>query len=195
MITNAFAKESDRAAVRIQTLRSATRGLGRRDSCGRENAVTCCMGVRGSIFLRSTEKSIRLRPTRLQDRSARTDSRGEQSHARVSRVDAKIKGPVVNHTQTGKAKEARKSETSFWRGERRLIASLPAAPHHARKRVGVCWSMLVILVWLLTGPTFQFFPIPGSYHQYGTTIVTFPDVFLIQNTQNRDAISDASKTR
>ena len=47
--------------------------------------------------------------------------------------------------------------------------------------------MLVILVWLLTGPTFHFSDTWQLIINTGTTIITFLMVFLIQNTQNRDA--------
>src|SRR5438874_12029414 len=47
-------------------------------------------------------------------------------------------------------------------------------------------AMLVILVWILTGPTFHFSDTWQLIINTGTTIVTFLMVFLIQNTQNRD---------
>ena len=43
-----------------------------------------------------------------------------------------------------------------------------------------------ILVWLITGPIFQFSDTWQLIINTGTTIVTFLMVFLIQNTQNRD---------
>src|SRR5437660_4268609 len=57
--------------------------------------------------------------------------------------------------------------------------------------LGSAWAfagaMLVILVWILTGPTFHFSDTWQLIINTGTTIVTFLMVFLIQNTQNRDA--------
>jgi low affinity Fe/Cu permease len=50
-----------------------------------------------------------------------------------------------------------------------------------------CGAVLVILVWLVTGPTFHFSDTWQLIINTGTTIVTFLMVFLIQNTQNRDA--------
>lgn len=46
---------------------------------------------------------------------------------------------------------------------------------------------LVILVWAVTGPLFHFSDTWQLVINTGTTIVTFLMVFLIQNTQNRDA--------
>ena len=57
--------------------------------------------------------------------------------------------------------------------------------------LGSAWAfagaMLIILVWILTGPTFHFSDTWQLIINTGTTIVTFLMVFLIQNTQNRDA--------
>jgi low affinity Fe/Cu permease len=46
---------------------------------------------------------------------------------------------------------------------------------------------LVILVWAVLGPIFHFSDTWQLVINTGTTIVTFLMVFLIQNTQNRDA--------
>src|SRR5260221_12504632 len=48
-------------------------------------------------------------------------------------------------------------------------------------------AVLVILVWAVTGPIFKFSDTWQLVINTGTTIVTFLMVFLIQNTQNRDA--------
>jgi low affinity Fe/Cu permease len=48
-------------------------------------------------------------------------------------------------------------------------------------------AILVIVIWGLTGPTFHFSNTWQLIINTGTTIVTFLMVFLIQNTQNRDA--------
>jgi low affinity Fe/Cu permease len=46
---------------------------------------------------------------------------------------------------------------------------------------------LVIVVWAITGPLFHYSDTWQLVINTGTTIVTFLMVFLIQNTQNRDA--------
>lgn len=48
-------------------------------------------------------------------------------------------------------------------------------------------ALIIISVWFLTGPTFNFSDTWQLIINTGTTIVTFLMVFLIQNTQNRDA--------
>jgi low affinity Fe/Cu permease len=44
----------------------------------------------------------------------------------------------------------------------------------------------VIVVWIVTGPLFQYSDTWQLVINTGTTVVTFLMVFLIQNTQNRD---------
>jgi low affinity Fe/Cu permease len=57
--------------------------------------------------------------------------------------------------------------------------------------LGSAWAfagaVLVILVWLLTGPMFHFSDTWQLIINTATTVITFLMVFLIQNTQNRDA--------
>jgi len=48
-------------------------------------------------------------------------------------------------------------------------------------------AILIIIVWAITGPMFNFSDTWQLIINTGTTIVTFLMVFLIQNTQNRDA--------
>jgi low affinity Fe/Cu permease len=47
-------------------------------------------------------------------------------------------------------------------------------------------ALLVIAVWIITGPIFRFSDTWQLVINTGTTIITFLMVFLIQNTQNRD---------
>jgi low affinity Fe/Cu permease len=47
-------------------------------------------------------------------------------------------------------------------------------------------ALLVIVLWLVTGPVFGFSDTWQLVINTGTTIITFLMVFLIQNTQNRD---------
>jgi low affinity Fe/Cu permease len=57
--------------------------------------------------------------------------------------------------------------------------------------LGSAWAfvlaILIIVVWAMTGPTFHYSDTWQLIINTGTTIVTFLMVFLIQNTQNRDA--------
>jgi low affinity Fe/Cu permease len=48
-------------------------------------------------------------------------------------------------------------------------------------------ACVLIVVWAVTGPIFQFSDTWQLVINTGTTIVTFLMVFLIQNTQNRDS--------
>src|SRR5439155_6526023 len=59
--------------------------------------------------------------------------------------------------------------------------------------VGSHWAFIVavgiIAVWVLTGPIFHFSDTWQLVINTATTIITFLMVFLIQHTQNRDAIA------
>jgi low affinity Fe/Cu permease len=57
--------------------------------------------------------------------------------------------------------------------------------------VGSPWAfviaLVIVLVWAFTGPIFHYSDTWQLVINTGTTIITFLMVFLIQNTQNRDA--------
>ena len=63
--------------------------------------------------------------------------------------------------------------------------------HTVSQIVGTSWifilAVTVVVVWAITGPMFHFSDTWQLVINTGTTIVTFLMVFLIQNTQNRDA--------
>ena len=69
-----------------------------------------------------------------------------------------------------------------------LFRKFAQAISHA---VGSPWAfilaVLVIVVWATSGPIFGFSDTWQLVINTGTTIITFLMVFLIQNTQNRDA--------
>ncbi|HLJ05321.1 MAG TPA: low affinity iron permease family protein [Acetobacteraceae bacterium] len=50
-------------------------------------------------------------------------------------------------------------------------------------------ACVIILVWAVTGPVFDYSDTWQLIINTGTTIVTFLMVFLMQNTQNRDTVS------
>jgi low affinity Fe/Cu permease len=63
--------------------------------------------------------------------------------------------------------------------------------------MGTSWAFilafLVIVIWAVTGPIFHYSDSWQLIINTGTTIVTFLMVFLIQNTQNRDAVATQIK--
>jgi low affinity Fe/Cu permease len=63
--------------------------------------------------------------------------------------------------------------------------------HTTSNAVGSPWAFMLavgtIAVWAVTGPTFGYSDTWQLVINTGTTIITFLMVFLIQNTQNRDA--------
>jgi low affinity Fe/Cu permease len=65
--------------------------------------------------------------------------------------------------------------------------------HHATGWAGSSWAFImalgVIIVWIVTGPIFKFSDTWQLVINTGTTIVTFLMVFLIQRSQNKDALA------
>src|SRR4051812_15614950 len=63
--------------------------------------------------------------------------------------------------------------------------------HATAEKMGSSWaflfSVLIIVAWLCSGPFFHYSDTWQLIINTSTTIVTFLMVFLIQNTQNRDA--------
>ena len=97
---------------------------------------------------------------------------------------------MANHKTNSRAKNAKAN------GEHRdLFCRIrDAFGIFARKTsniLGSAWAFVValaiIVVWAATGPTFHYSDTWQLIINTGTTIVTFLMVFLIQNTQNRDA--------
>ena len=63
--------------------------------------------------------------------------------------------------------------------------------HKTAEIVGAPWSFAlavgIILIWAISGPFFHFSDTWQLAINTGTTVITFLMVFVIQNTQNRDA--------
>jgi hypothetical protein len=67
------------------------------------------------------------------------------------------------------------------------------------REVGRAWvfalALGTIIVWALSGPFFGFCDTWQLVINTGTTVITFLMVFLIQNSQNRDASSERRRNR
>jgi low affinity Fe/Cu permease len=93
----------------------------------------------------------------------------------------------VNKTQVKKRKESEQGRDFF------CVVSDAFRVFARRSAIvlGSAWAfgaaVLAILLWILTGPTFHFSDTWQLIINTATTIITFLMVFLIQNTQNRDA--------
>ena len=94
---------------------------------------------------------------------------------------------MVNHAQANQAK-TNEQERDFFCVVRDAFRSFA---QRSSSVLGSAWSfcgaVLIIVVWLVTGPTFHFSDTWQLIINTATTVVTFLMVFLIQNTQNRDA--------
>jgi low affinity Fe/Cu permease len=101
---------------------------------------------------------------------------------------------MANHKPNGRTKNGRNNSKSE-RDDRDLFCRIrDAFGIFARKAstvLGSAWAfvvaILIIVIWAATGHAFNYSDTWQLIINTGTTIVTFLMVFLIQNTQNRDA--------
>src|SRR3954447_19655488 len=101
---------------------------------------------------------------------------------------------MANHKANGRRKNGKNGGTDSPE-ERDLFCKIRDAfgvfARKASNILGSAWAfvfaILIIVVWAVTGPTFHYSDTWQLIINTGTTIVTFLMVFLIQNTQNRDA--------
>ena len=81
--------------------------------------------------------------------------------------------------------------TSIYDYEDNMKDSFHRFAHRAADVVGspaaFITGLMVIAVWVITGPAFHYSDTWQLVINTGTTIITFLMVFLIQNTQNRDS--------
>jgi low affinity Fe/Cu permease len=93
----------------------------------------------------------------------------------------------MNHTQVGELKRHEQQRNFFCV----VSDAFRVFAQRSSRILGSAWAfaaaVLVILVWLVTGPTFHFSDTWQLIINTATTVITFLMVFLIQNTQNRDA--------
>jgi low affinity Fe/Cu permease len=93
----------------------------------------------------------------------------------------------VNKTQPEELKEHEREHDFFCA----VSDAFRLFAHRSAVMLGSAWAFataaFVILVWLVTGPGFHFSDTWQLIINTATTIITFLMVFLIQNTQNRDA--------
>lgn len=64
-----------------------------------------------------------------------------------------------------------------------------AATRHAGSPAAFVMAMIVVVAWAITGPVFGYSETWQLVINTGTTIVTFLMVFLIQQSQNKDAVA------
>jgi len=79
-------------------------------------------------------------------------------------------------------------QTTKYKGAGRLFDELAAkVARWTGRPLAFGLALLIIIVWAVTGPIFQYSDTWQLIINTGTTIVTFLMVFLIQNSQNRDS--------
>ena len=107
--------------------------------------------------------------------------------ARNFRVTREKLSGIMNKTQASELKQHEQEHDFFCV----VSDAFRVFAQRCASMLGSAWAftgaVLVILVWLITGPTFHFSDTWQLIINTATTVITFLMVFLIQNTQNRDA--------
>jgi low affinity Fe/Cu permease len=102
-------------------------------------------------------------------------------------VLCEINHNTVNKTQPEKLKEQEAKRDFFCV----VRDAFHVFARSSSRVLGSAWAfviaLLIIVIWAATGPTFHFSDTWQLIINTATTVITFLMVFLIQNTQNRDA--------
>jgi low affinity Fe/Cu permease len=113
--------------------------------------------------------------------------RKEFGSARKLQVTRERLSDMANKTEAGNKKGDRQERDIFCA----ISDAFRSFAHRSSILLGSAWAfcgaVLVIVVWLVTGPAFHFSDTWQLIINTATTVITFLMVFLIQNTQNRDA--------
>ena len=98
-----------------------------------------------------------------------------------------MKAAKVTMKVTNESGEQASTTTAILTRSDRFGRFAARSSHYLGSRWAFIAAIGVIVVWALTGPIFRYSDTWQLVINTGTTIVTFLMVFLIQNTQNRDA--------
>ncbi len=138
----------------------------------------------------SVSCSVLLSVVRTVDRSARDVRLRSPCVARISAAsDLRLADQNIMPIETQRENLKHQEES---REFLRIVSdAFRIFARHSSMVLGSAWTfasaILIIVIWGLTGPMFHYSDTWQLIINTGTTIVTFLMVFLIQNTQNRDA--------
>jgi low affinity Fe/Cu permease len=108
-------------------------------------------------------------------------------YARNLRVTREKLSGIMNKSQAAELKQHEQERDFFCV----VSDAFRVFARRSSSMLGSAWAftaaLLVIVIWLVTGPVFHFSNTWQLIINTATTIITFLMVFLIQNTQNRDA--------
>jgi low affinity Fe/Cu permease len=114
-----------------------------------------------------------------QARSHHEDENDPQSAKRHPRNRADSQRPLAD---MARAEQAKRGSVSTW-----FSSVATAASNAMGSATAFFFAIGIIVMWALSGPMFDYSDTWQLIINTGTTILTFLMVFLIQNTQNRDA--------
>jgi low affinity Fe/Cu permease len=103
--------------------------------------------------------------------------------ARGMPASAGVAEPLPHHGRQNDGRDPAGRET--WRDRFNRLAD--RATHALGSATAVVLSVLIVVLWALAGPLFDFSDSWQLVINTATTVITFWMVFVIQNSQNRDA--------
>jgi low affinity Fe/Cu permease len=89
----------------------------------------------------------------------------------------------IRELKIGHMKKKRTKFSEWFEGASNKITKATGTP------IAFLTAMLLIIVWAITGPIFNFSDTWQLVINTGTTIITFLMVFIIQQSQNKDTIA------
>jgi low affinity Fe/Cu permease len=144
--------------------------------------------------MRSDERGAMPERTRIDPEERPAGPRVQPVHTRRARfAQPSSTDPATKDPPHGTVEADKTSQDVEERPPSRSRDFFRRFAHKTSTGVGSPWAFTVacatIIVWAVTGPLFHFSDTWQLVINTGTTIVTFLMVFLIQNTQNRDALA------
>jgi low affinity Fe/Cu permease len=111
---------------------------------------------------------------------------GKAARASARRQNAQTVGPTFSHDVRGQKKQMA-TETQTKTTNEGFGGFAASASAWLGSKWAFAGAGAVIIIWIVTGPIFHYSDTWQLVINTGTSVATFLMVFLIQNTQNRDA--------
>ena len=119
------------------------------------------------------------------DRAGYSQSRGQRS-----RCDAEGRRTFHRNIESSRIPREMAHEKRY---EQRLVGTGQGRRYRARHVTGsteaFSISLFIVIIWVVTGPVFNYSDTWQLVINTGTTIITFLMVFLIQRSQNKDSLA------